>query len=390
MAIENRIQLGREAQVFVKKETYKGTYAFPTATDLIIPAGGGEFNQPISLTDSAEVRDSRSLKDQFRDMTPAGNWSLPMYCRPSGTKGAKPDGAALLEAAFGNETISAGSSVTYTLGNDLPSISITVKMKDMVWALVGASVNELRAALTNKGAINLDFSGGFMKLMWAGKAEIASASGTTVTLDDLADTQKFRPGMRIQFYDVSETTWFHNSGEGYTITAVDETGFTLTIDPTITEFTPAADDIVQGYIPTGTEVGEPIQARTGTCEMDTTAVPIVSMDMTLTNNIAYMEDEISTDEYPIDYIADRRSVKASATLYLRTNDLKYFRRAQLQTSVALTIKGGDTDGKKMELSIPYAKGDFPAISGDLQKQIAVGFTGVCSANYEDELSLKFL
>lgn len=390
MTIANSIQLGREAEVFVKAETTIGTYAAPVATDLIIPSGAPEFNQPVSLTDSTEVRNSRSLKDQFRDMTPAGNWSIPMYCRPAGTAGSVPDGAALLKAAFGSETISVGSSVTYTLATDLPSVSITVAMNDMVWALVGATVNELKAAMSSKGAINFDFSGGFMQLLWAGKAEIASASGTSVVLDDLVSAQKFRVGMKVKFYDVSTTTWFTNSGSGYAITVVNEDTFTLTITPTISEFSPAADDLIQGYVPTGTEVGTPIQARTGTCEMLTAVVPIITMEMTLTNNTQYMEDEIATDEYPTSYISDRRSVKANATLYLRTNDLKYFRRAQAQTSVALEMLGGDTAGSQIELVMPYAKGDFPAISGDLQKQLAIGFTGVCSSSYEDELSLKFL
>lgn len=390
MTIANTIQLGREAEIFVKAETTIGTYAAPAATDFIVSSGAPEFNQPVSLTDSTEVRNSRSLKDQFRDMTPAGSWSIPMYCRPSGTAGTPPDGAALLKAAFGTETISAGSSVTYSPAVDLPSVSITIKMKDMVWALVGATVNELKAALSSKGAINFDFSGGFMKLLWAGKAEIASASGTSVVLKSLVDAQKYRVGMKVQFYDVNTKSWKTNSGSGYAITAIDEDTFTLTISPSVSEFTPAADDILQGFVPTGTEVGTPIQARTGTCEMLTAAVPIITMDMTLTNNTQYMEDEVSTDEYPTAYVSDRRSVKANATLYLRTNDLKYFRRAQLQTSVALEMLGGDTAGSKIEMVIPYAKGDFPAISGDLQKQLSIGFTGVCSAAYEDELTLKFL
>lgn len=389
MAITNGIQLGREAEIFVKAETTIGTYAAPAATDFIVPSGAPEFNQPVSLTDSTEVRDSRSLKDQFRDMTGAGNWSIPMYCRPSGTAGTPPDGHALLKAAFGTENISSGSSVTYTLATDLPSVSITIKMKDMVWALVGATVNELKASLTSKGAINFDFSGGFMKLLWAGKAEIASHSSGVVTLDNLVDTQKFRTGMKVKFYDVSTTTWFTNSGSGYTITNVDETNFQVTVTPSVTEFTPAADDIMQGFVPTGTEVGTPCQCRTGTCEMDSVVVPIINLDMTLTNNTQYMEDEVSSDEYPTAYVSDRRSVKANATLYLRTNDLKYFRRAQLQTSVDLAMKGGSAAGSYVELTIPYAKGDFPAISGDLQKQLAIAFTGVCSASYEDEVNLKF-
>ena len=60
MTIANTIQLGREAEIFVKAETTIGTYAAPAATDFIVSSGAPEFNQPVSLTDSTEVRNSRT------------------------------------------------------------------------------------------------------------------------------------------------------------------------------------------------------------------------------------------------------------------------------------------------------------------------------------------
>lgn len=388
------IQLGRKAQIFVKKEDIPGTIQYPVVADLIVPSGMGEFNQVPSYTDSTEIRDSRSLYDRFQDQNPAGSWNLPMYCRPSGTAGTKPDGDVLLEAAFGKgESLSTPDRYVYSLVNtDHITMSIFFAYQDMIFAILGATANEFKTNLVNKGAVNFNFAGGFMTALWAGKAEIASAATDTVTFSTEADTQKFRPGMKIQFYDVSATTWFSNTNAGYLIEAVNESAKTLTIDPDVSEFTPDALDLVQGWLPTGVEAGDPIAARTGTVEFDTPVVKLLSVDYTLNNNFSYMEDEISTEDYPTAFVADKRSVTAACSIYLRTDDLPYFRKGQKQTKVVLVMKAGDTAGSMIELKIKNAVGNVPAVSGDIQKQLAIEFKGLATdaATPEDETELKFI
>lgn len=394
MAVTNKIQLGREASVFVKQETTAGTQVLPTATDLVIPSGAPEFNQNPSYTNSTEVRNSRSLRSRFQDMTPAGTWSLPMYCRPDGVAGSAPDGHVLLYAAFGSTTTYAGSSVTYTLKNiDHISMTIYIGMKDMVFALIGATVNEFKAAFTNKGAINFTFSGGFMTMKWAGKAD-TSAYATKVFTVAADDAKMFCVGMQIKIWDASAADFIETAGsDAHTITAVGATTVTIDESPS---YTWASGDWIEGYLPTGTENGSAIEARTGACYFDggSTASPVISCDFTLTNNIKYLEDEISSNAHPTAFIADTRDAKASTQLYLRTDDLNFFKDSGLLASsdavtTNLVLRGGDTAGAKVQLDLPTAQGSVPQLSGDLEKTISIDFQALASATLEDEVKMTF-
>lgn len=390
MAINNIIQLGREIQAFVKEETTKGTIIYPTASDMIVIAGVPDFNQNPTYTDSTEIRNTRSLLARFRDKFPAGNFSFPMYCRPSGSLGVVPDGAALFKAAMGVETINASTSVVYTLTKNLPSVSIFFAQDDMVFGLVGSTVNELRLSMSNKGALTFNFAGGFMEMKFAGKAEITSHAAGVVTLKATGDWKKYKKDMKVKFYDVDTTTWYDNTGAGYTITNVDSANNQITVDPAISEFTPAADDICMGWLPTGTETGDPIEAALGSVEFDSTAVDVIAAEFTLTNNVKYSEEEITAEDYPKDYVADKRSVALRTSLFLRTEDLKYFRDGQDQVHVDVDLKGGDTEGYKIILNVPEAVGSVPAMGGELERTLDIDWIGLATSTMEDEVSLTFI
>jgi hypothetical protein len=392
MAVTNKIQLGREATCFAVEETTSGTLEHPTATDMVIPSGAIDFNQQPSYTDSTEVRDTRTKTVRFLDQNPAGTWTLPMYVRPSGTAGSVPDGHVLFYAAFGSTTTYAGSSVTYTPANDDHiSMTVYIGMKDMVFALVGCTVNELRVALTNKGGVNCTFSGGFMTMKWAGKADTTAESAGVFTVS-ADDAKMFTVGMKLKIWDASAGAYY-NSGAGYLISAVGATSVT-SADPGA--YTWASGDWIEGYLPTGTEVGSAIEARTGTCSFDggSTDVPVISADFTLTNNIAYLEDEISTNVYPTTYIATMRDTMCTTQLYLRTDDLNYFKDSGLlasadkvQADVLLT--GGDTAGAQIDIALPTCDGSVPALSGDNEKIISIDWQGLGTTTYNDEAKITF-
>jgi hypothetical protein len=392
--VTDRLQLGRTATCWVKQETTAGTQVYPTATDMVIPSGTVEFNQQPSYTNSTEVRDTRTLTTRFLDQNPAGTWSLPMYIRPSGTLGSIPDGHILFYAAFGSTTTYAGSSVTYTPSNDdMISLTVYVGMKDMVFALIGATVNEMKIGLTNKGGINCTFSGGFMTMKWAGKADTtAEAAGVFTVSADAA--KKFCVGMKVQIWDASAGSYDDNSSVGYQVSAVGATSVTVTPDPS--GYTWAAGDWLEAFLPSGTEVGSPIEARTGTCSFDggSTDIPIISADFTLTNNTRYLEDEISTNVYPTSFISDTRNAMCSTQLYLRTDDMNYFKDSGLLASADkvqadLLLTGGDTSGSIVDIALPVAEGSVPNLSGDNEKIITIDWQGLGTTSYNDETKITF-
>lgn len=389
MAVTNRIQEAKTVQFYSKVETTKGTLICPTATDFNVIAGQPDFGQQSSFTNSPEIRNSRSLVSRFQDQKPAGSWSVPMLVRPSGTAGSVPDGAVMLKAGFGTETIVGGTSVTYgfTVASDLDTLTLAIGYADMAWWLIGATVNEVKLTMSNKGALTFNFSGGYMKEYFAGYSELDSVtgSGTSVALAS-GEAVKFTVGALVQFYVSS--AWDDNTDAGYAITDINYTTDTLTLGTAAPAL--ASGDLIKYYLPESqTEVGSPIECRTGTVEFATVVTKVTSAESTLSNGIAYLEDEISSEDNPTDFVADQRSIKAATNMVLRTNDLLHFRRAQANTQVAIEILGGDTAGSLMAFNIPQAVGDTPAMSGDLQRMAALNFTGLGTTSLEDEATLVF-
>jgi hypothetical protein len=393
--VVDKIQLGRELNVFVKEETTAGTLIKPIATDLVIPSGSPDFNQVPTYTDSTEVRDSRSKTTRFQDMTPAGTWSLPMYCRPSGTPGTAPDANALLKAGMGSVTTATSSVVYSPSSDDIVTLSLFVGFKDMVFQMVGCTVNQIQASLSNAGAVGMNFSGQFMQLRWAGKTDNYTFATNDITLDSAAEAKKFCANTYIMIYDDSGSDWFQ-SRKGYLIESINYATGVLTMESALATdaYVPEAADYIVGFTPSGTEVGTGLAARLGACSLGGTDVPLVSMDVTLDNGIKYLEDEISANAYPTGYVADARSVSASTNIYLRTEDLNYFRDSGVlgntALQVALNMTAGDTAGDKLKIEIPQAEGSVPSLSGELEKSMAITFTGLATTSWNDEIKITYL
>ncbi len=386
MSLNNRLTLAREHTIFAVPETTVGTLVFPSAGDLVVPAGYGSIGQVPTYTDSEEIVDSRSLLNQFRDALPAGDWSIPMYLRPSGTAGSVPQGATMLEALFGTETIVGSTSVTYSLATALPSFSLWTKYGDTVFFAKGATVEQTRLAASKKGAVKFEMSGKFMAMGWVGTDELNAAVdyvATPITSIVVKDAKKYCVGGKIKVGSDD------NSGSGYAISAVTIATNTLTISPGLTaDF--AADTVVAPFLPTGTIIGDPVESNSITISLDggSTTAKIKSFDITMTNGIVYQEDEISDEENPTAYVEGQRSVKGSVTVNMRRDDVKYFYdglNAGQEVGVEL-VMGADAGSiatmtmDKCRLTLPQISPASPTV--ELRMDLAaLGTSG------EDEIEL---
>ena len=380
----NKITIAREHKVFAVLESTAGSLTFPSDSDLVIPAGYGVLNQNPTYTDSEEVIDSRSLINRFQDRLPAGDWELPIYIRPDGTLGNKPQGANIFKALFGAETADA-TGVFYTLAKELPSLSIWAKIGPQVFFCQGTTVNQMRFSVSVKGAPVLTFSGNFMYMGWVGTDTLSAAvdgTVTPVTAIPVTDAKKFRVGGRIVIGDDD------NAGAGFEITAVDVATNTLTISPGIAT-TQAAGATVAPFLPTGTVVGSPVESRDITVSVGGVTTKIKSADLTITNNVQYLEDEIGPEAYPTAYVEDRRSVSGSLSLYFRQDDLKLFYDGYQGNEVALEIDCGQDAGKqarfimdRVNLSVPRINPTAPTVELNMDF-VALGTNG------EDEIKLNF-
>lgn len=366
MSLQNILTLARKHTIFAVKETVKGTVVFPIATDLVVPAGNGSIGQVPTYTDSEEIFDSRDLMGQFRDALPAGSWAIPMFMRLAAV-GVSPQGSVLFESLFGTKTIVGSTSASYTLAQTLPSFSLWCKYGDAVFFAGGATSNQAKLAATKKGAAKWDFSGQFMAMGWCGTDELSAAIdyvATPITAIPVKDARKYKMvgtmGGKIKIGTDD------NAGEGYAVTAVNYTTNTLTISPGI-DTDQAADALVVPFLPTGSVIGEPIEARTFGVSLDggLTTTKITSQDLTFTNNVQYQEEEIGEEENPTDYVEGDRRINSSLSLLMRRDDLGLFYDG-LQSGVYkdVEISFGDdaTAGKLVTLTLPKCRLTAPTIA----------------------------
>jgi len=97
------IARSRKQRVFAVLETTRGTLKFPATSDFIAPAGNAIMNQSPTFEDSEELSDTLDILGRFENALPAGEWSLPMYVRPSGTIGSVPQGDPLWQSLQGSK-----------------------------------------------------------------------------------------------------------------------------------------------------------------------------------------------------------------------------------------------------------------------------------------------
>lgn len=381
----NDIILSRQHKIFCAAESTPGTLVYPAATDLVIPAGNGTISQVPSYTDSEEIKDSRSLMDQFEDARPAGKWQFPMYLRPDSTLGNKPQAAAVFKALFGQEAVNAGTSVVYSLASSLPSLSMWVKYGDVVLFAAGATVDQMQVGVTRKGAVKLTMSGGFMYMGWCGVSALSAAidgTGTPVTSIPVVKASRFVQGCHISIGNDD------NGGAGYEVTDVDTSTNTLTISPGC-DTAQSSGAEVKAVLPAGTEVGSPVEMRKCSIQLDGVDKKLMSIDCSVVNNIKYLEEEISDQEYPTAYIPDRRAVSGKLGVLFREDDLDYFALGYAGTENALSIIMGDSAGHRATLAMPRTRLTVPDVNPQSPTvQLSMDFTSLGQSG-EDEVTLTF-
>ncbi len=383
MTLENRIALTRETVAFLKLESAWGVLAPPSASDAVSPTAVPSAKQAESFTPSAEITGSRSLLARFRDKTPAGEWSLSLYPRPAGATGSKPAEAALLKAALGDETVNAGLNVVYAPALDLPSLSLCFREGHTTHFVGGCVVESLAFSLEAKGAPRLEAKGKFKEVLRAGSEETASDSTTTLIKLAAGGARLFDVGARVQIGPDD------HAGAGYLVSAKDEAADTITL-AVACGAAPSAGVLVQGFLPTPTLVGAPVESHTGLLTMDSAELLITSGTITIANQIKMIEDEVSSEAGPTGFTAGQRTVSGELKCFFRRTYASLFGQARSQAPAALRLSAGDAAGRKLRLDLPSAVVDTPEAGGDeYQRDLTVAITGLATATGENEISVTY-
>jgi hypothetical protein len=378
----NYVAKTKEVVAFVKKETSFGVFAFPASTNALAVLEVPTAKQSESFSDSKEAVNSRSLLNRFRDQTPAGDWGLKVYMRPSGAAGTAPTEDVLNECAFGKKTVNAGVSVVYEPAMDLPSFSMCFREGHTVHYAAGCMVKKLGIKLENKGAVALDFSGSFRKVVRAGTEETVAASTTTVLKLAAGGAQLYQVDAYVQVGTDD------NTAQGYQITAVDTALDTITITPALSQ-APAAGVVVKGFLPTPTLAGSPAECRGGTVTIGGAELRITSADLSIENTLSPDDAEVAPDEYLTDILEGARAVKGGLGCRFRRTYASYFAKAKNQVEAATLIQVGTLAGKRAKFEMPRMVVDTPEAGGDdLRRNLTINVTGLATVG-EDEAKLTY-
>lgn len=384
----NTIARARVQDVFCVKETTRGTLVFPAAANYVVAAGECVTNQQASFTDSDERKNTRDVTDRFQDRFGAGNWSIPMYLRPSGTAGTAPDGDVLFECLTGVKTIVGGTSVTYSQSTEKSSFSLWHRKDHTIFWARGCTVNNTEPSLATTGGARCDFSGEFMEMGWCGTDSLNGALLITDTAVVVVDAKKYTVGSKVEFEDAADDTIYNNTSAGYEITAIDVATETLTITPGLEHGLDTAS-IIRGFLPVGTEVGVPLESRKGKAVIAGVDTPVQSMNVTISDPAMMLTDEITTTDYPEDYAEGTRDLSGSFAAYFRENDLKYFYDGQNSNELAVSLVVGDTAGSIVTFAMPQTELEIPSINeSDPTVALDINIKALGSAG-EDSLTIAF-
>lgn len=375
-----------EEEMFIKKESVCGTLEKPGASHRVYTIGPFDGGQEQEFLDDEQIRASASKRSPIKGKKNPGEWSCSTYVKPSGTKGTAPEHDVLFDCAMGNKTVNAGTSVVYTLANQLDSFSAFVKKGHTVFAHRGCTIQGLESSISGDAIATLNWSGNSMEMLWAGtcKASGAYAGGESAIVLANGGAELYKEGMYINIGDDT------NGGAGYKITDVNYNKDTLTISPVLASNQGTAPE-VSPWLPTASsEVGTPVHGKLGMVTVAGQDAIILSAGVTLTNNIKYYTDEKNNV-----FTAERfgrpgfRDVEGNLDLFYLKRGTSYFYRAEHQVANALIIPAGNVSGYIMEISVPYAEYRTPKVSGDEEFQQSIPFIGVASASLNDELSITF-
>lgn len=377
--MSNTVSRAIEQVCFACSETTKGTAVFPTeAAEMIISAGPASINQQPTFTNSDEINNSLDVLGRFQDQVGAGSFTVPMYIRPGGAAGSVPMGAVLFESLMGIETVSAGTSVTYSQATTKPSFTLWVKKGHTVFFAAGACCESGKFKATNKGGTKIDFSGGFMEMGWAGTDAVngAVSDSTSVTV---TNGKKFTAGAYVQIG--SDT----NTNAGYKISSV--AGNVLTMAEAVT-----CDDgaVIKGFLPTGfAAIGTPLENKKTGIELDSVAINLKSTDVDIGSPVAWQTDEITTNGFVNEYVEDRRSITLTTNILFRENDLERFHDGLNNTSKSVVITIGDTAGDICTINLPYTEMEVPNITDSMPTvDLSVKGTALGSSG-EDSCTIVF-
>lgn len=236
-----------------------------------------------------------------------------------------------------------------------PTVSVWMEFDHFVSFMSGCVVTQATFPMSNTGgqAVTVSLQG--RKMGWAGTTHIASVSGAVVTLED-GGADAYTVGAIIK----NKTKADDNSGTGYTVTAVNASANTITLNATPSDW--AEDDVLAPWLPEAQAIGSPIESRdarvyvSGVMGRRREGELQIGTPTTFTSEIG--------DEYPGENADGKREISLTGGLYFRREDAQEFGRGYRGYELPVQLTLGDTAGKTFSASLPRMRFNTPTLSTD--------------------------
>ena len=378
MGVDN-FSYGSDLVGFVVAESTYGTAVKPAATDAF-RATSITMGAPVGREFPNDRRNTRSRVERTITRTPVQPFSESGILRPSGSAGTAPDIGLFLKHALGTETVSGGSSVTYSLLKDPTALSASIyrKTSDLSEAVYGAVVQNLTFNWSGDSYATWTVSGVGKDYAQTGNT-LANGAGSSATALIVDDADFFSPFSVISV----------GSTDNVQVTAVNYATNTLTIASSSW----SDNDVVKPYTPSPTLAGDPLFGTAGTLSLDNGSTTITHLGGSLSINTGI---DLLNTEYGSSSAADvtvpaYREVTGSLDFLVRKDEVNLFNefRRNVQKDLLFTI--GDTTGKRMKINCNVTELDPTQRDSPDADMIrySVNFVALASSSGEDEVTLVF-
>lgn len=401
--------------MFAVIEPTRGTYnsAVYSSANAVFLNAPAIPSQPLRKLDSRQQRKSFSKFSRIPNRYGVGTLPFDVNIKPSGVLGDVPHGDQLLHAWWGKRTIVAVTSVKYEpapISSLFPSLTLLIKYGHKVYLLVGSVVQSAnidgKADESDSVIAALTGTIGFLRKYWVGKDELSAIAATGAATVTVKNAKKFAyglsaspsVGMKVQFRTVAGVL-DDNSGAGYTISSVDTTTNVIGISPVLAGAGLAADDIIEGFVPSPTDVGEEVPFYLGgvTHGVSGSEVPwtIVGMNYSMENPFVKILDfEKSGSPYPTRIVdaggtGALRNAMAEVEYVMNEDDTDLDYVAENQIPHVLKTYWGDTAGERFYIQLNQAELEATTESGDQEVHGVTAHTALATGGGDNEAFMMF-
>jgi len=313
-----------------------------------------------------------------------GTWRMQKYLIPHGNPGYSPDDNRLLRAAFGQVNSTGEVQVGYFLTKEIDfSHTLWRGTEEYAEAAVGAIVNEVEFRIDGRNFATVEYRGLAKRLVHTGVSTLSQVETSGVTTIHVVTPDSFSVG---SFITIGTSD---NNGQGYEVTNVNSTDGTLTISPALDSVQDSGAK-VKPFWPIIETHGSPIPGTLGTLMMGTNLIKVRTGTVTLTQNIALLNDEYGTDSASAILNNALRNVNFSFDLVHRTTYDFLFGMSLYGKSYDMKLQIGTETGRTVEIHLPNAEFDRPSVDIPEKDVITNTLSGTgLMIDGEDEIEVFF-